>query len=288
MSTTVATRETGSTVRTHSERRREDTRTDRLTFPRVVRSEWIKLRSLRSTWTTLASIFAVIALFGLLAAAMASGSVDTQQQGPTFSDGDPIDTVLSGANPALLIIAVFGALVGAREYSSGLIRVTIAAVPARLSMLWAKIISLVMVLVPTVLAGVLIAFFAGMQVLSSAGQPTVAWSDPGVARAVLGNVAYLTGIGVTGVVLGIMLRSIASSIGVLIGGLLFLPTLATALLPSDWDTVLKYLPANAGTSFTILTPRTDLLDVTSGALVFTAWVVAGLIGAALSLRSRDA
>ena len=83
---------------------------------------------------------------------------------------------------------------------------------------------------------------------------------------------------------------IGGSIAALIGGVVFVPTLATMVLPESWDGVLKYLPSNAANSFTTVAPDTSgaLLDITSGALVFTAWVVAAVAAAAVSLRTRDA
>jgi hypothetical protein len=75
---------------------------------------------------------------------------------------------------------------------------------------------------------------------------------------------------------------------VLLGGLLFLPTLASALLPASWDNVLKYLPANAGSSFTGIDPQTGMLGAAAGAAAFAAWVLAGITAAAIALRSRDA
>jgi ABC-type transport system involved in multi-copper enzyme maturation permease subunit len=263
----------------------------RTTTPRVVRSEWIKLRTLRSTWLTIGGILFALVAFGLISALTASGQVEvTEGQGgpPGFAGIDPVSTVLSGANFAVLIVAVLGAIVGAREYSTGMIRTTFAAVPARLPVLWAKLATFVGVLAPVVLVGVLVSFFAGMAILDAGGAATVSWSEDGVARAVLGTAAYLVGLGVIGVALGIVLRSTAGGIGTVIGAVLFVPTLASALLPDSWDGVLKYLPSNAGQAFTSLTPGDTLLSPGAGMAVFAAWVVAAIAGAALALRRRDA
>ncbi len=262
----------------------------RLTFARVLRSEWIKAVTLRSTWIMLASTVGLIAGFGLVAAVTASGA--TESVGPSFggSGRDPVSTVLTGTHPALLLVGAAGALAGAREYASGLIRSTLAAVPARLPVLAAKIIVFSALTAVAVLAATLVAFFAGMAVLGDSGAASVSWSDDGVARAVLGTAAYLTGLGITGVALGVLLRSIGGSIAALIGGVVFLPTLATMVLPESWDGVLKYLPSNAASSFITVTPDTSgaFLDTTAGALVFTAWVLAAVVGAVVSLRVRDA
>ncbi len=177
----------------------------RTTTPRVIRSEWIKMRTLRSTWLTIGGILFALVAFGLISALTASGQVEvTAGEGgpPAFGGTDPVSTVLSGANFAVLIVAVLGAIVGAREYSTGMIRTTLAAVPKRLPVLWGKLVTFVGVLAPVALVGVLVSFFAGMAILDAGGAATVSWSDDGVARAVIGTAVYLVGLGVIGVALG--------------------------------------------------------------------------------------
>jgi hypothetical protein len=90
------------------------------------------------------------------------------------------------------------------------------------------------------------------------------------------------------VALGLLLRSTAGGIGTVIGAVLFVPTLASALLPESWDGVLRYLPSNAGQAFTSLSPGDSLLSPGAGMAVFTAWVVVAIGGAAVALVRRDA
>jgi ABC-type transport system involved in multi-copper enzyme maturation permease subunit len=262
----------------------------RTTTRRVIRSEWIKLRTLRSTWLTLAGIAFALVAFGLISALTASGQVDAGTAGgpPGFSGGDPVTTVMSGANFAVLIVAVLGAIIGAREYSTGMIRTTLAAVPKRVPVLWAKITTFIGVVAPVVLVGVLVSFFAGMQILDAGGAATVAWSDDGVARAVVGTAAYLVGLGIMGIAFGFLLRSTASAIGVVLGAVLFVPTLASALLPDSWDSALQYLPSNAGLAFTSVAPAESLLTPGAGMAVFAVWVLLAVGGAAVALLRRDA
>jgi ABC-type transport system involved in multi-copper enzyme maturation permease subunit len=283
MSTTTLTQDLDVRPSTHA-------RTDapRTSLARVVRSEWIKLRSLRSTWVMLGALFASIVAFGLIAANVATGSVTTQGGGPGLGDVSPVDVVLTGANFGILIVAVMGVLVGAREYSSGMIRTSMAAVPRRWPILVGKLVTFLAVLVPTVAVSVLVAFFAGTALLTSAGVASVTWSSAGVAGAVLGTIGYLVGIGVIGLCLGLLLRSVGAGLGVLIGGILFLPTLASALLPDSWDKVLKYLPSNAGLSFTSVTSPETMLSYGAGLAVFVAWVVLAVGGALVALLKRDA
>jgi ABC-type transport system involved in multi-copper enzyme maturation permease subunit len=231
----------------------------------------------------------VISAFGVLAAVVAAGRAATQGGSARLLGApNPLDTVLTGSYFALLIIGVLGALLGAREYSSGMIRLTLTAVPGRLNVLWARVLVFAAVVASAVVLGVLVAYLAGMQVLSSGGRPTVAWSDPGVPRALLGTVGYLIGIGLLGLSLGVLLRSVAASIGVLVGGVLVVPAILGALLPDSWNTALQYLPSNAGNSFTTMNPPSGNLSVGAGAVVFILWVVAAIFAAAVSLRTRDA
>lgn len=264
----------------------------RLTFARVLRSEWIKQWSLRSSAITLGATLAVMILFGVVSALSATGSVETTGPGggggdPFSSSGDPLATVLAGANFGVLIVSVFGVLAGAREYGSGMIRSTMAAVPKRLPVLWGKTTVLFVTVAVVSVVGVFVAYFAGNAILASADMATAQWSDPGVARALVGNVAYLVGLGVIGLALGLILRGIGAGLGVLIGGILFLPTLASALVPDSWDAVLKYLPSNSAQAFTAVSAPDTLLSPGQGALVFAGWVALAVIGAALTLRARD-
>ena len=249
------------------------------------------MRTLRSTWLTIGGILFALVAFGLISALTASGQVEVTadraarpgSRAPTRSRPSS-----SGANFAVLIVAVLGAIVGAREYSTGMIRTTLAAVPKRLPVLWGKLATFVGVLAPVVLVGVLVSFFAGMAILDAGGAATVSWSDDGVARAVIGTAVYLVGLGVIGVALGVLLRSTAGGIGTVIGAVLFVPTLASALLPDSWDGVLKYLPSNAGQAFTSLNPGDTLLSPGAGMAVFAGWVVLAIVGAAVALKRRDA
>jgi ABC-2 type transport system permease protein len=262
--------------------------TYRITTTRVVRSEWIKLRTLRSTWTMLAAVLLTIVGIGAIAAATATGAVEGPADGGGPGGGDALSTVLSGSMLAVVLVGVLGVLVGAREYSSGLIRSSLAAVPARLPVLWAKVVAFLGAVVPVVLAGVLVAFVAGMAILEGGGAATVSWSDEQTARVVLGTAAYVVGIGLIGLALGLLLRSTAGAISALLAGVLVLPTLAGALLPEAWDGLLKYFPSNAASAFTSTVPTDSLLSSGAGALVFAAWIVVGLAAAAVALTRRDA
>ncbi len=260
----------------------------RITLARVIRAEWIKLRSLRSTWAMLIAVLLTTVGLGAIAAASTTGAVEGPDDGGGPGGGDALSTVLSGSGLAIVLVGVLGVLVGAREYSSGMIRSSLAAVPARLPVLWAKVVAFLLAVVPVVLAGVLAAYGVGMAVLDAGGVATVPWSDEGTPRVVLGTAGYVLGMGLIGLALGLLLRSTAGAISALLAGVLVLPTLAGALLPDAWDGVLKYLPSNAASAFTSTVPPESMLSAGTGAAVFVAWIVVGLAGAAVALARRDA
>ncbi len=262
--------------------------THRITLARVIRAEWIKLRTLRSTWAMLAAVLLTVVGLGAIAAASTTGAVEGPPDGGGPGGSDPLSTVLSGSMLAVVLVGVLGVLIGAREYSSGVIRSYLAAVPARLPVLWAKVVAFLVAVLPVVLAGVLVAFTVGMAVLDAGGVPTVSWTDPGTARVVLGTAGYVVGMGLIGLALGMILRSTAGAISALLAGVLVLPTLAGALLPDSWDGLLKYLPSNAASAFTSTVPTDSLLGTGAGAVVFVLWIAVALAGAAVALARRDA
>ena len=259
----------------------------KLSFPRVLKSEILKLRTLRSTWIMLASMLVLFVAFGALAALSTTGKLSTGNR-PRAIPLDPVTTVLAGAGFAVLVMSVFGVLSGAREYGSGMIRTTLSFVPKRLHVLWAKTIALLIFVIPVTLVAAFGAFFVGMAVLSAAGSATVPFSDPDAQRVLFGTAANITGLAIIGLALGMAMRSMPGAIATVIGGVLILPALLTALLPESWRSVLKFLPSNAAAPFTEVTVRPDLLAIGPGIIVFTAWVALSLAIAAILLVRRDA
>ena len=278
-----------TTALTSTARSTESTTTShRQTLGRAIHSEWIKLRTLRSTWIGMGGVVVVLVGLGAIAAAVSTGSVTASGDGGGFGNGDPLSTVLTGADFAVLLVGVLGALAGAREYGSRMITLTIAAVPRRWQVVVSKAVVLTGVVLPTALIGVLAAFGVGMGILSAGHGATVAVTDAGVLRSLLGMAGYLTAIVLIGLGLGVLLRSAASSIGVLIAGVMVLPALAGALLPASLDAVLQYLPSSAAAAFTTVTGAGDrVLGATAGALVLAAWVAATLAAAVVSITRRD-
>jgi ABC-2 type transport system permease protein len=251
---------------------------------RVLRSEWIKLRSLRSTGLTL--LAGVVAMIGLgLLVGWATNSHWNRIDPAERLGFSPIDTSLSGYHLAQMAVGVLGVLLVSGEYATGMVRATFAAVPKRLPVLWAKAALFAAVTFALMLPSALLAFFGGQHFLATHGTTLSAHN---AVRDIVGVAFYLTLIGVFAVALGFLIRSTAGGIATLFGLLLVLPGVGQ-LLPTSWQrNTLPYLPSNAGAS--IFTVHTDpgMLGAGGGLAVLLIWVVCFVVLAAVVLRRRDA
>lgn len=257
-----------------------------VTQARVLRSEWIKLRSLRSTFATL--IVAVAALVGL--GALFSGFVASHwdhMAAHERADFQPGMTSLRGYFLAQLAVGVLGVLVVSGEYATGMIRATLAAVPARLPVLWAKAALFAAVTWVLTTAGAVTAFLLGQSLLSGK-HLGASLGDPGELRQVMGVGLYLTVVGLLGVAIGALLRNTAGGIATVFGLLLVVPVLAQAL-PGSWrDQVEQWLPSDAGQSLLALHREAHTLAPWTGFAVFCGYAAVALAAAAVLLKRRDA
>ncbi|HEY1570935.1 MAG TPA: ABC transporter permease [Pseudonocardiaceae bacterium] len=253
---------------------------------RVVRSEWLKFWSLRSSYITLAAMVLSMVAFGVLFSAV------TANRWPVLPAAarlrfDATDTSLRGFELAQLIVGVLGVLIVTGEYSTGMIRATMSAAPTRLPVIWAKIavFGVVTYVVGTVTA--FVSFFVGQALLSSQHIQTTL-SAAGVLRAVLGVGLYLTVVGLLGVALGWIIRSTAGGIATLFGLLLVLPALGEAL-PDSWSQhIVPYLPSDAGQSVTTVHPDPGSLAPWTGFGWFCVYALVGFVLAVVLVRRRDA
>ena len=284
-STLTLTAPTDTAATPSPARRGRDPQGGRLRARGVLRSEWVKLLSVRSSTTTLAAAGAVMVVVGLIFAGILGG-VLSSGEGPDDLT-DPTAAALSGTLLAQLIIGVLGVLAITSEYATGLIRTTLTVVPNRLSVLGAKAAVVTAATFPVMLASSLVAFLAGQALIGSGDVATASLGDAGVLRAVIGTAGYLTGIALLGLAAGTLLRSTAAAISTLVAAVFLLPGLGAVLLPASWrDNVLPYLPSNAGTAFTSVTPSSELLSPGAGLAVFLAWVLVPLALAAVALHRR--
>ena len=254
-----------------------------VTQRRVLVSEWIKMRSLRSTGITLlAAVVAMVALGCLVGWATSS---HWARMDPGERAGfNPIDRSLAGYHLAQLAVGVLGVLLITGEYATGMIRATFAAVPRRLPVLWAKALLFAAVTFVVMLLAAFLAFVGGQHFLGSHGTTLGA---PHALRAIVGAAGYLTLIGVLAVALGFLVRSTAGGIATLFGLILVLPGIGQ-VLPASWQQhTLPYLPSNAGASIFTMHTDTGMLSAGPGLAVTCLWVVAGLAAAAVVVQRRD-
>ncbi len=250
-------------------------RTSRM--PDILRSEWLKLRTVRSTyWSLVVSFLGMVGVSAIVSAAHKTGA-------PL---ADPTSLVLIGVLVAQLAIGVLGILTVTSEYSTGMIRSTFVAAPQRRSVIAAKAAVFAGVAFVAGIVGSFMSFFVGQALLSSHGI-SMSLSSPGALRSVIGVGLYLGLLGVFAVGLGTIIRNSAGAIAALFGVILVLPAVLQALPSSIRDAVDKFLPGNAGQAIFHTAGPTPSLSPWVGLGVFALYCSA-IVGVALVLvRSRD-
>jgi ABC-type transport system involved in multi-copper enzyme maturation permease subunit len=198
---------------------------------------------------------------------------------------DPIKRTLVGVDVAQLTAGVLGVLVITGEYTTGMIRATLGAVPRRLPVLWGKAAVFSVVTFVLSLVSTLVAFLAGQAILGSHG---VSLGSPGALRAVFGVALYLTIVGVLGLALGFLIRTTAGGIVAVVSVLLVLPAIISAL-PSSWQAkIVPYLPSQAGQAVFTTHHVSNMMHPWAGFALFCGYAVIAMAAAALLLRRRDA
>jgi ABC-2 type transport system permease protein len=260
--------------------------TGKVTQGRVILSEWTKLHSLRSTrWSLAVAVLFTIGLPCLFGAVTSShwGSMSPHEQ----ADRHPLDIALAGVNLSQLAIGVLGVLVITGEYSTGMIRASMTAVPKRLPVLWAKIAVYATVSFLLMLPSVLIAFFASQAIISHHQPLAISFSAHGVARSVIGGALYLMVIGIFTLGIGAITRSTAGGISAFAGIMFVIPPLMN-VLPTSWNNAISpYLPSNAGRAVFALTHGSDSLAPWPGFALFCGYAILTVAIAAVLLLRRD-
>ena len=258
-------------------------------LPGALRSEWTKLRSVRSTlWSLLAMATIAVGLMSLISWSLIRRWDRLDPDARVELTHRPLDIIL--ARPifiAQLVVAVLGVMVISAEYTTGMIRSTLQAQPRRLTVLTAKIVifGALMAVVGEILS--FAAFAVGSPIL--APRITVHLHDPGVLRSVAGAGLYLAVLGLFSLAFGAILRHTAGAITAVVGWILIISNL-TQLLPDSWGHHINaWMPTNAG--LLILQPHQqpdDLLSPWQGLAVFAGWTLLLLLLAAFLLDRRDA
>lgn len=255
-----------------------------LSFPRILSSELIKFRSLRSTWITFAVALLITDGLGILIAALRGN--DIHQHG-----GDVIDPVafpLHGSFLAQLAIGVIGVLFVTGEYATGSIRASMTAVPKRTPVLLGKTLVFGTVTAVVALAMTFIAFFAGQAVLST-WNLNVGIGHDGALRAVTGTALYLVCVGLMGLGIGFALRNTGGAIATLFGIVLVLPLIVQSL-PQSWqNNISKFLPLNIADHMmsTRYDPVSHALSNGAGAVMLVIYAVVALGIGLTVLKRRD-
>lgn len=259
----------------------------RVTQLNVVRSEWTKLWSLRSTrWSLLASFIAMAGLGPLVAAVqMSRWSHLGLNDRLTY---DSISTGVGGYHLAQLAIGVLGVLVISGEYTTGMIRSSLMAVPKRLPVLWAKAGVYAAVTFVLMLIAALISFFV-VQAIVTQHHVQHGIGDPGALRTVVGAALFMTVLAVLCTGLGGILRNTAGGIATFVALLFVLPGISAILPTSVNNSISPYLPLNAGTTIASHSfDNSHHLSVWGGFALFCGYAVVAMIGASISLMRRDA
>lgn len=257
----------------------------RTTYGDAVRSEWTKLRTVRATFWCLF----IGAVLGIGLSALVSGiTASRYHSDPQVHLGwNPVTHSIRPLLIAQLVFAVFGVITVTSEYSTGMIRTSLAAVPRRIRMMSAKMLVFTVV---AIIAGQMIAFaaFSLSQMLIHGQAPSASLHQHLVLRVVIGAGLYLALLGLLASAVGVLLRNVAAGIAVMVGLMLVLPGIVAAL-PNSWSQPIeKYWPTQAGQQIYQVHRDSHTLTAWVGfgwMALFTAIVIAA---AYILLQRRDA
>ncbi|MEO3976527.1 ABC transporter permease [Streptomyces sp. CAU 1734] len=255
--------------------------------PAVLRSEWTKIRSVSSTTWTLVSAFVVTVGMSAGLCALFNATYDNLSEREKFTF-DPTFASFSGMVLGQLAMVVFGVLVVGTEYSSGMIRTSLAAVPQRAAFLFSKLAVATVLALAVGLATAFASFFLGQALL---GDLRTSITDQNVLRAVIGAGLYMGLIALFSMAVATMLRSSMLSLGILMP-FFFLVSQILASVPKA-KTVAYYFPDQAGSKIMQVLP--EALGATrapygpwGGFGIMLLWVAAAVLGGYLVLKKRDA
>lgn len=260
-----------------------DARSAPVAFTDVVRSEVCKLRSVRSTYWTLLAVVAFSLVFAALEAVLLPGRLSASDEATL----DAVRVSLGGSHLSQVAIGALGVLVITSEYTTGLVRLTFAAVPRRRAVLAAKALVFAAAALLVGVASSFAAFFV-FQALLSGDSLRASVGDPGVVRALVGGGLYLAVLGLLGLGLGAVIRASAGAVAALLG-LLFVPQIIAQLLPSTWKAAVgPYVPMQAGSQIFSQRPEPGALGPGAGFAVFCLYAAVALAAGFVLIGRRDA
>lgn len=251
-------------------------------FAAVLRAEWIKLTSVRSTWWTLGAMVALGAGLTVLLCAL-----NAEWLASDGADEAAGSFITWGMMVAQVTAVVLGAIVVTSEYGTGMIRSTFAAVPSRGRVLAAKMIVLAVLLFVAGTGTALLGYAGGNPFLAASGVGLPLEGD--VLRSMYGSGLFMAGLGVFTAAVGFLVRHTAAVISIVLAVMFVVGNMAMLIPGEVGEWIVKLMPGNAGAS--IATPvsfNPDLLDAWPGFGVFAAETLALVLLAWVLLRRRDA
>ena len=258
-------------------------------FRGTLNSEFTKIRSVRSTYWTLLVLLAVS--IGIGAAITGGTAANWSHMGPSDrASFDPTQASVAGLfYLGQLVIVVLGAMTLTAEYSTGMIRTSLTAMPRRVVMYSSKVVVFAIVALVVTFIAAFISFYLGQALLAST-HDTATLSQPNVLRAVVGSALYVTLCGLFAFAVGAIVRHTAGTITAVIGVLFVVPILAH-LLPQSWyQDVDRWLPDAAGRAISATVGGQDvhLFSPWSQFAVFAVYTAVLLVVGAVLFRRRDA
>ncbi|GAA2931926.1 ABC transporter permease subunit [Streptomyces enissocaesilis] len=251
----------------------------------VLTSEWTKIRSVRSTVWTLGLAAVVTIGLGVLISILSKNEFENLHAQDKLAF-DPTFVSFAGTSLGQLAMIVFGVLVVSNEYSTGMIRMSLSAVPQRGTFLFGKITVATALALAVAMVTSFASFFLGQAML---GDLRADIGDPGVLRAVIGGGLYMTLIALFSMGVATMLRSPMLALGILMPVFFLLaPILGNV---SATKKIGQYLPDQAGSKIMQVVPPLDgdaPYGPWGGLLIMVAWVVVALAGGYVLLKKRDA
>jgi ABC-2 type transport system permease protein len=254
----------------------------------ALHAEWTKLRTVPGTgWLLLVVVVLTVGLSWLATSTVRFQARELQDQ---------VKISLVGVQAGQAVVAVLGVLIITGEYSSGMIRSTLAAIPRRWPMLAAKATVLTgMVLLAgtvAVLGSLMLARLTlpGNGFTATNGFTVLSLTDPQTLRATAGSILYLALIGLLSLGMATLIRDTAVAVGVVLGLLYLFPILIQVVGDPDWKRRLEQIaPTNAGLGIQSTVDLQSLaISPWMGMGVLAAWATSAMVAAAVMLRWRDA
>ncbi|MGH2892687.1 MAG: ABC transporter permease [Solirubrobacteraceae bacterium] len=264
----------------------------RAAWPATIRAEWTKLRTLPSTaWLLTGAAALTIAVSAIVAATTHVTSTRSAGSGGQ----DPTKLALTGIDLGQAVIVVLAVLTVCEEYGTGMIRVTLAAIPRRPAVLAAKAVNLVGLALVAGLVAVAGCLIAGRMTPPGAGlgpahgYSLVSLAHPATLRAATGSVIYLVLIALLALGVATAVRDTAVSVGAVLGLLYGPPLLAQAVSDPLRRHIQQIAPMTAGLAIQATTNLRNLpIAPWAGLGVLAAWAAASLLVGGALLRRRDA